>query len=138
MTPPHSGYPVIFSSFACQVKRLAQDFLVMRKTFEGSQKRRARRAAAFVLVALGIVQVCLAQNETSAYPTDPQISAALRQVSAERIRQTDEKLVSFGNRSTLSAQDDDSIKAGKGIGAAREWIKSEFELYSKNAAAALK
>ena len=36
------------------------------------------------------------------------------------------------NRSTLSAQDDASIKAGKGIGAAREWIKSEFERYSKD------
>ena len=42
-----------------------------------------------------------------------------------------EKLVSFGTRLTLSAQDADSIKQGRGIGAAREWIKSEFESYSK-------
>ncbi len=63
--------------------------------------------------------------------TDPRIAEALRQVSAEHIRQTIEKLVSFQNRSTLSAQDEESIKAGKGIGAAREWIKAEFERYSK-------
>src|ERR1019366_10799014 len=54
------------------------------------------------------------------------------QVSADHIRQTIEKLVSFQNRSTISAQDDESIKAGKGIGAAREGIKAEFERYSKD------
>jgi hypothetical protein len=64
--------------------------------------------------------------------TDPHIAEAIRQVSADHIRQTIEKLVSFNNRSTISAQDDESIKAGKGIGAAREWIKAEFERYSKD------
>ena len=64
--------------------------------------------------------------------TDPHIAEAIRQVSADHIRQTIEKLVSFNNRSTISSQDDESIKAGKGIGAAREWIKAEFERYSKD------
>jgi len=63
--------------------------------------------------------------------TDTHIAEAIRQVSADRIRQTIETLVSFQNRSTISAQDEASIKAGKGIGAAREWIKAEFERYSK-------
>src|SRR6059058_4611584 len=62
---------------------------------------------------------------------DADIAAMLKDVSAQRIQATIEKLVSFGNRSTLSAQDDASIATGKGIGAAREWIKSEFERYSK-------
>jgi Peptidase family M28 len=61
---------------------------------------------------------------------DPQITAALADVSAERIQANIEKLVSFQTRLTLSAQDPDSIKAGHGIGAAREWIKAEFERYS--------
>ena len=65
-------------------------------------------------------------------PLDPQIAAALKQVSAERIRGSIEKLVSFGTRSTISAQDPSSAGAGRGIGAAREWIKSEFERYSKD------
>jgi len=64
--------------------------------------------------------------------TDAHIAEAIRQISADPIRQTIEKLVSFQNRSTISAQDDESIKAGKGIGAAREWIKAEFERYSKD------
>ncbi len=63
---------------------------------------------------------------------DPRIAEVVRQVSAERIGLTIDKLVSFGNRSTISPQDEYSIKAGKGIGAAREWIKAEFERYSKD------
>jgi hypothetical protein len=64
-------------------------------------------------------------------PADPKISAALKQISAEHVHATIAKLVSFGTRSTLSAQDPASIAAGRGIGAAREWLKSEFERYSK-------
>jgi len=62
---------------------------------------------------------------------DPQIAAAWRQISAQRAQADIEKLVSFGTRLTLSAQDPASIAAGRGIGAARDWIKSEFERYSK-------
>jgi len=86
------------------------------------------------LVALEMVQpnsFCHAQSRAPTNAADPQIAAAIRQVSAERLQQTVDKLVSFGTRSTLSAQDEDSIKAGKGAGAAREWIKAEFERYSK-------
>jgi len=75
---------------------------------------------------------CLAQSSLESAAADPQIASALRQVSAERIQASIEKLVSFGTRSTLSAQDEAAIKAGRGIGAAREWIKSEFERYSKD------
>jgi hypothetical protein len=63
--------------------------------------------------------------------TDSHVAEAIRQVSADHIRRTIEKLVSFQNRSTISAQDEASIKASTGIGAAREWIKAEFERYSK-------
>jgi len=63
---------------------------------------------------------------------DSKIAAALQQISAQRIQANIEKLVSFGTRSTLSAQDPASIAAGRGIGAAREWIKAEFERYSKD------
>jgi hypothetical protein len=78
--------------------------------------------------------VCGAQSGASA-PTvalDPQIVAALKEVSAQRIQENIEKLVSFGTRSTISAQDPASIATGHGIGAAREWIKSEFGRYSKD------
>lgn len=62
---------------------------------------------------------------------DPEIASALQDVSAQRIQANIEKLVSFGTRLTLSAQDPASIAVGRGIGAAREWIKSEFERYSR-------
>jgi hypothetical protein len=56
----------------------------------------------------------------------PQVTKIVEQVSAERVRATIEKLVSFGTRNTLSAQDD----PGHGIGAARKWIFAEFQSYS--------
>src|SRR5207253_10516564 len=65
-------------------------------------------------------------------PADPKRAAALREISPQQIQGTIEKLVSFGTRLTLSAQDPGSIAAGHGIGAAREWIKSEFERYSRD------
>jgi hypothetical protein len=73
-----------------------------------------------------------AQETAAKAIVDPKIVAALKEVSAERIRSNIEKLVSFGTRSTLSAQDPASISSGRGIGAAREWIRSEFETYSKD------
>jgi acetylornithine deacetylase/succinyl-diaminopimelate desuccinylase-like protein len=68
---------------------------------------------------------------------DARIAGALQQISAERIRANIEKLVSFGTRSTISAQDDAAITAGRGVGAARDWIKSEFERYSKDCSGCL-
>jgi hypothetical protein len=70
-------------------------------------------------------------DKISAPPANPQVAATLQQISADHIRATIEKLVGFQTRVTLSAQDDASIAAGHGIGAAREWIKSEFERYSR-------
>ena len=64
-------------------------------------------------------------------PADAGITAALRQVSAERIQASIEKLVSFHTRLTISAQDPASLASGRGVGAAREWIKGEFARYSQ-------
>ena len=60
---------------------------------------------------------------------DPQIAAALKNISAQRVQQTVEKLVGFQTRHTLSSGEPAST--GKGINAAARWIKSEFETYSK-------
>src|SRR5258708_37611479 len=89
------------------------------------------------IAAVGVVLVamsCAAQSAKTepSVVADPQIAAALRQISAQRIQENIEKLVGFGTRSTPSAQDPASIAAGRGIGAAREWIKSELERYSKD------
>ena len=59
------------------------------------------------------------------------IAAALSDISSTHIQATITKLVSFGTRATISAQDEAAIRAGHGVGAARDWIRSEFERYSK-------
>ncbi len=66
------------------------------------------------------------QSGPTASTADPQISAALKQVSADKIQKNIEKLVSFGTRSTLSAGDLNALTKGRGIDAARLWIVSEF------------
>jgi Zn-dependent M28 family amino/carboxypeptidase len=87
---------------------------------------------ALLVVGGGMVaQNADAPSSWAPMQADPQIAGALKQISAERIRGNIEKLVSFGTRSTISAQDA-SIASGRGIGAAREWIKAQFEQYSKD------
>src|SRR5207248_2713786 len=70
------------------------------------------------------------QSKTPAVVPDAAIARALRQVSPAQVRATVERLVSFGNRSTLSIEQPAS--SGHGIAAARDWIKSEFERYSND------
>jgi hypothetical protein len=114
----------------------------MAKSFSSGYPSERLAASALVALALALcAPPCLAQEMAQGQGPAPRLASdphvdshiaeAIRQVSADRIRQTIEKLVSFQNRSTISAQDEESIKAGKGIGAAREWIKAEFERYSK-------
>jgi len=74
----------------------------------------------------------IAQNASTGGAPDPAIAAAVHQISAERVKTDIDKLVSFQTRLTLSAQDPASIASGHGIGAAREWIKSELERYSRD------
>src|SRR5258708_19506792 len=90
----------------------------------------ARLAAVLFFVPSRTVALAAAP-ENVASPADAQITAALADISAQRIQSNIDKLVSFQTRLTLSAQDPGSIKAGHGIGAAREWIKAEFESYSR-------
>ena len=84
---------------------------------------------------LGIIIIfapLLRSQELTKVAVDPNIAGALKDVSADRIQANIARLVKFGTRSTLSAQDPASIAAGRGIGAAREWIKAEFERYAKD------
>jgi Peptidase family M28 len=99
----------------------------MNLVFKDMKTFRAQRIGWILLVL--IVASVSAEHASS---VDPQIAAALKQISAEKVQANIEKLVSFQTRSTLSAQDPASIAAGHGIGAAREWIKSEFERYSRD------
>lgn len=102
-----------------------------------------RLLRSLVALALGMafVPTAVAQQRSrnaKVADLDPQIVAAVKDVSPARVKATIEKLVSFRNRSTLSAADPKSVASGRGIGAAREWIRSEFERYSKECDGCLK
>jgi Peptidase family M28 len=111
-------------------------FLHPEHMFSSIQNRPYRTAVLLTLIPMTAAMAQEPKEPISsqaivaeAMPADAHISAALRQISSEHIRATIEKLVSFGTRSTLSSQDVDSTR---GIGAARDWIKSEFERYSRD------
>ena len=53
---------------------------------------------------------------------DPAIAQAVSQVSPDRLRATDERLVAFGTRNTFSA----TASPGRGVLAARDWIAGQF------------
>ncbi|HYL93658.1 MAG TPA: M28 family peptidase [Alphaproteobacteria bacterium] len=91
--------------------------------------------------ALGLAQKKPAgKAKTAARPTveqirrernqDAMIAAMMKEISAQRIQATIEKLVSFGTRSTLSVNNPGADTSDQGAVAARKWIKAEFERYS--------
>jgi Zn-dependent M28 family amino/carboxypeptidase len=80
--------------------------------------------AALAFLTLGAL-TDVAQTPPKNTP-DPEIQKMVREVSAKNIEATIRKLVTFGTRNTLSSQDDPN----RGIGAARDWIYSEFQKIS--------
>lgn len=57
---------------------------------------------------------------------DPEIRKMISEIKAENLEATIHKLVSFGTRHTLS----DTKSKTKGIGAAQQWVKSEFDKFA--------
>lgn len=80
----------------------------------------------FAVAVFGAVSIQAQHVQLSATP-NPQIEKILREISPANIEASIRKLVSFGTRHTLSSQDDPQ----RGIGAARKWIREEFDRYSK-------
>ena len=58
---------------------------------------------------------------------NPEIVRIVGEIDARNIERSVRKLVSFGTRNTLSAQDNPT----RGIGAARDWLYNEFQSISK-------
>ncbi|MFY0629162.1 MAG: M28 family peptidase [Flavobacteriaceae bacterium] len=73
------------------------------------------------LITFLIVGITQAQTDTRVYDI-------INNVSAERIKNDITKLANFGTRHTLS----DTVSQTRGIGAARRWIKSEFDKISSD------
>jgi hypothetical protein len=60
--------------------------------------------------------------------TNQKIYDIIDSVSEERLRQDVKTLTEFGTRNTFS----DTLSTTRGIGAARRWIKNEYEIISEN------
>ncbi|CUA82652.1 M28 family metallopeptidase [Pseudidiomarina woesei] len=77
---------------------------------------------------VGLFSVLLVSTASAdvEYVDQPALHDIQAQVSAQRIEADINKLVSFGTRHTLSETDSDT----RGIGAARRWIKAEFDKIS--------
>jgi hypothetical protein len=88
--------------------------------------------AVLLIFALDAVSNLNAEKRTyrpfqKAEAANPQIQRIVREISAANIEAIIKKLVGFHTRHTLSETESDN----RGIGAARRWIKSEFERYSR-------
>jgi len=98
-------------------------------------KRKSFRSYALVFAMssiVGVVNPVMANNSADAskaitYVDQQALHDIVEQVSPKRIEKDIEKLVSFGTRHTLSETQSNT----RGIGAARRWIKEEFERISK-------
>jgi acetylornithine deacetylase/succinyl-diaminopimelate desuccinylase-like protein len=64
-----------------------------------------------------------ASSPAARSPRNPEISRIVSEINAGNIERSIRKLVSFGTRNTLSAQDNPV----RGIGAARDWLYGEFQ-----------
>ena len=71
--------------------------------------------------------LCLAFSSIIAAQTDQKIYDIINNVSEDRIKTDVKILADFGTRNTFS----DTISNTRGIGAARRWIKKEFDQISK-------
>ncbi len=76
--------------------------------------------------AILMLGLCTIFNTSEAQDTDEKIYEIIQNVSADRIENDIRKLAGFGTRNTFS----DTVSDTRGIGAARRWIKSEFDKIS--------
>ncbi|WP_051275426.1 M28 family metallopeptidase [Aestuariibacter salexigens] len=87
---------------------------------------KAKNWAATLITAVAIPITSFASDDIQ-YADQKNLHDIAKAVSAQNIERDITKLVSFGTRHTLSETESDT----RGIGAARRWIKAEFERISE-------
>lgn len=92
------------------------------------------KISTFLCTSVFLIFTKSANSQQLEYTDQAQLHDIQKQISAKRIEQDIRKLVSFGTRHTLSETKSDT----RGIGAARRWIKAEFETISKACGGCLK
>ncbi len=78
------------------------------------------------LIYTAFAFLLFAQASISQVSEDLEIKKMIGEIKAENLEATVHKLVSFGTRHTLS----DAKNKTKGIGAAQQWVKSEFDKFA--------
>lgn len=96
--------------------------------------RHSLKISTFLCTSVFLIFTKSANSQQLEYTDQAQLHDIQKQISAKRIEQDIRKLVSFGTRHTLSDTKSDT----RGIGAARRWIKAEFETISKACGGCLK
>jgi hypothetical protein len=90
-----------------------------------------RTVSVLFTIALVVCSICAtdlqAQQSQLSLRSNPQIEKVVSEISPANIEAIIRKLVSFGTRHTLS----DAESPTRGVGAARRWIREEFERYSR-------
>jgi hypothetical protein len=81
-----------------------------------------------ILVSLLLVVCANSFAQQSPGTQNDMLYQIIDEVQADRLESDITKLVSFGTRHTLS----DTVSKTRGIGAARRWIKSEFDKINTN------
>jgi hypothetical protein len=79
----------------------------------------------YPLIVLALFSSIQGMSQAISVPQN-EIKKMIDEISAQNLKQLVEKMVSFETRHSLSATNEQN----KGIGAAREWVKSEFEKYA--------
>lgn len=88
----------------------------------------------YLVASLLLLSSVYCQAQLSIVRTDPQIKKMVDEVSSENIESNVRKLVTFQTRHSLS----DTLSSTTGIGAARNWILSEMQRYSRESGGRLK
>lgn len=88
----------------------------------------------YLVASLFLLSSVYCQAQPSIVRTDPQIKKMVDEVSSENIEANVRKLVTFQTRHSLS----DTLSSTTGIGAARNWILSEMQRYSRESGGRLK
>ena len=91
-------------------------------------------AVAPPLFAQRAATIAAAPDVTIGLVRDPALAAAIAEISAARIRETDSTLVSFGTRHTMS----DTLSNTRGIGAARRYLFAKLSGYSRECGGCLR
>jgi hypothetical protein len=107
---------------AVQLQRLRETFMFPE------MKTLVRIAGVIAALSLAVAFASAQEMSLSAAPPDPQITAALAEISSSQIQRNIETLAGFYTRQTVSAGT--PAMSGKGIDAAADWIDGEFRKYS--------